>query len=117
NKEWIMEQWDKKYYITSVAGALNGTAMVVMSKVAAEEAVVELDFLYPSEGIHRRWENGYWITSATADQVAFILSTPKKKSQDVAQETLRSSVFPGTQVKVHLHCMTTYSLGSVLTYV
>ncbi|GAV79502.1 LOW QUALITY PROTEIN: Pkinase domain-containing protein/Aldedh domain-containing protein [Cephalotus follicularis] len=147
-KEWIMEQWDKNYYITSVAGALNGTAMVVMSKgtsytqqsykvsdvfpfkwinkkwkegfsvtsmttsgskwgvVMSRNAgysnqVVELDFLYPSEGIHRRWENGYRITStaATADQAAFILSTPKKKSQDVAQETLRTSVFPGTQVK------------------
>ncbi|GAV74372.1 LIM_bind domain-containing protein [Cephalotus follicularis] len=61
--------------------------------------VVELDFLYPSEGIHRRWKNGYRITSATADQAAFILSTPKKKSQDVTQETLRTSVFPGTQVK------------------
>ncbi|GAV81241.1 LOW QUALITY PROTEIN: hypothetical protein CFOL_v3_24699, partial [Cephalotus follicularis] len=70
-KEWIMEQWDKKYYITSVAGALNGSAMVVMSKG------VELDFLYPS-GIHRRWENGYRITSTatTADQAVFILSTP-----------------------------------------
>ncbi|GAV81235.1 LOW QUALITY PROTEIN: hypothetical protein CFOL_v3_24693, partial [Cephalotus follicularis] len=71
-KEWIMEQWDKKYYITSVAGALNGSAMVAMSKGCL------LDFLYPSEGIHRI-VNGYRITStaATADQAVFILSTPK----------------------------------------
>lgn len=27
-----MEQWDKNYYITSVAGACNGSALVVMSK-------------------------------------------------------------------------------------
>lgn len=66
--------------------------------------VVELDFLYPSEGIHRRWENGYRITStaATADQAAFILSAHKKKSTDVAQETLRTSAFPVSHVKVHL---------------
>lgn len=27
-----MEQWDKNYYITSIAGASNGSALVVMSK-------------------------------------------------------------------------------------
>lgn len=32
DQEWIMEQWDKNYYITSFAGACNGSAFVVMSK-------------------------------------------------------------------------------------
>ena len=27
-----MEQWDKNYYITSIAGANNGSSLVVMSK-------------------------------------------------------------------------------------
>ncbi|RVW47564.1 Casein kinase 1-like protein HD16 [Vitis vinifera] len=148
HKEWIMEQWDKNFYITSVAGASNGNALVVMSKgtpynqqsykvsdvfpfkwinkkwkegffvtsmttagsrwgiVMSRNAgfsnqVVELDFLYPSEGIHRRWESGYRITStaATADQAAFILSTSKRRTQDVTQETLRTSAFPCTHVK------------------
>lgn len=65
--------------------------------------VVELDFLYPSEGIHRRWENGYRITStaATPDQAAFILSIPKKKLMDETQETLRTSAFPSNHVKVN----------------
>ena len=27
HKEWIMEQWDKNYYITSLAGTLNGSAL------------------------------------------------------------------------------------------
>lgn len=31
-QDWIMEQWDKNYYITSLAGASNGSALVVMSK-------------------------------------------------------------------------------------
>lgn len=33
--------------------------------------VVELDFQYPSEGIHKRWDGGYRITAlaSTPDQV------------------------------------------------
>ncbi|KAI7728305.1 hypothetical protein M8C21_019824, partial [Ambrosia artemisiifolia] len=104
-KEWIMEQWEKNYYITSLAGASNGSALVVMSKgttyTQQSYKVVELDFLYPSEGIHRRWENGYRITSAAAteDQAAFILSTSKRRFQDVTQETLRTTTFPCNHVK------------------
>lgn len=66
--------------------------------------VVELDFLYPSEGIHRRWENGYRITSvaATWDQAAFVLSVPRRKLTDETQETLRTSAFPSNHVKVCL---------------
>lgn len=66
--------------------------------------VVELDFLYPSEGIHRRWDSGYRITStaATWDQAALILSVPRRKPGDETQETLRTSQFPSTHVKVSL---------------
>lgn len=64
--------------------------------------VVELDFLYPSEGIHQRWDNGYRITAtaATLDQAAFILSIPRRKPNDETQETLRTSAFPSQHVKV-----------------
>jgi len=75
---------------------------VVMSRNAGFTAqVVELDFLYPSEGIHRRWDNGFRITStaATWDQAAFILSIPKRKPADEMQETLRTSAFPSQHVK------------------
>ncbi|KAK4413104.1 Casein kinase-like protein HD16 [Sesamum alatum] len=91
HKDWIMEQWEKNYYISSIAGAANGSSLVV----------VELDFLYPSEGIHRRWESGYRITSmaATVDQATFILSIPRRKMMDETQETLRTSAFPSTHVK------------------
>lgn len=63
---------------------------------------MELDFLYPSEGIHRRWDSGYRITStaATLDQAAFVLSVPRRKPADETQETLRTSAFPSTHVKV-----------------
>ena len=65
--------------------------------------MVELDFLYPSEGIHRRWDYGYRITAtaATWDQAAFVLSVPKRKPQDETQETLRTSAFPSAHVKVY----------------
>ena len=73
--------------------------------------VVELDFLYPSESIHRRWETGYRITStaATPDQAAFILSIPKRKPMDETQETLRTSAFPSTHVKVGIWYCIHYS--------
>lgn len=64
--------------------------------------VVELDFLYPSEGVHRRWDAGYRITAAAAtwDQTALVLSIPRRKPADETQETLRTSAFPSTHVKV-----------------
>ncbi len=31
-KEWILEQWDDGYYITSLAGSTTGSALVIMSK-------------------------------------------------------------------------------------
>lgn len=75
--------------------------------------VVELDFLYPSEGIHRRWDSGYRITAtaATWDQAAFVLSVPRRKPVDETQETLRTSAFPSTHVKVnHLFLILFFNL-------
>lgn len=31
-QEWIMEQWEKNYYISSIAGSNDGSSLVVMSK-------------------------------------------------------------------------------------
>ncbi|GJM93164.1 hypothetical protein PR202_ga09695 [Eleusine coracana subsp. coracana] len=63
--------------------------------------VVELDFLYPSEGIHKRWDHGYRITAtaATWDQAALVLSIPRRRPTDETQETLRTSAFPSQHVK------------------
>ncbi|KAG6395777.1 hypothetical protein SASPL_141902 [Salvia splendens] len=114
---------EKNFYISAVAGASDGSSLVVMSKVGFyvtsmatsgtrwtvvmsrgagfSNQVVELDFLYPSEGIHQRWENGYHITAtaATSDQAAFVLSVPRRKPVDETQETLRTSTFPTTHAK------------------
>uniref|UniRef100_A0ACD5UYX8 Uncharacterized protein n=1 Tax=Avena sativa TaxID=4498 RepID=A0ACD5UYX8_AVESA len=32
HKDWIMDQWEKSFYITAIAGASNGGSLVVMSK-------------------------------------------------------------------------------------
>ena len=76
--------------------------------------VVELDFLYPSEGIHKRWDNGYRITAmgATMDQSALILSKPRRRPKDETQETLRTTQFPSQHVKVghELRYLTCFSL-------
>lgn len=62
---------------------------------------VELDFQYPSEGIHRRWDAGFRITAcaATPDQAAFVISVPRRRPMDETQETLRTSAFPSSHVK------------------
>lgn len=75
--------------------------------------VVELDFHYPSDGIHRRWDYGYRITAtaATCDQAAFVLSVPKRRhtEDDSTQETLRTSTFPSTHVKVNFYILLLHS--------
>jgi hypothetical protein len=38
-KEWIMDQWDRNYYISALAGASNGSSLVVMSKGNSKLAV------------------------------------------------------------------------------
>lgn len=55
-----------------------------------------MDFQYPSEGIHKRWDAGFRITAcaATPEQGAFVLSIPRRTMADETQETLRTSTFP-----------------------
>ncbi|OMO56485.1 hypothetical protein CCACVL1_26521 [Corchorus capsularis] len=132
HKGWIMDQWEKNCYISSIAGYTSGSSLVVMSKVdktktgegfyvtsmatagsrwgvvmsrnaGFSDQVVELDFLYPSVGIHRRRDSGYRITStaATSDQAAPISSTTKHKPVDETQETLHTAQFLSIHVKIY----------------
>lgn len=100
--KWITKKWKEGFYVTSIASANNNRWAVVMSRGAPfMDQCVEIDFQYPSEGIHYRWDAGYRITAcaATSDQVALILSIPRKLPTDETQETLRTSQFPSTHVK------------------
>ncbi|KAJ0793153.1 putative protein kinase CK1-CK1-Pl family [Helianthus annuus] len=102
--KWINKKWREGFHVTSMATAGTRWGVVMSRNSGFSEQVVELDFLYPSEGIHRRWNKGYRITAtaATEDQSALILSMPRRKPNDETQETLRTSQFPSTHVKVSL---------------
>lgn len=93
----------KSFLIQNPFGIEERNLICIYFSLHVQSQVVELDFLYPSEGIHRRWDNGYRITStaATWDQAAFVLSVPRRKPTDETQETLRTSAFPSAHVKVN----------------
>ncbi|TXG48049.1 hypothetical protein EZV62_027343 [Acer yangbiense] len=48
-----MEQWEKDYYISAIAGANNGSSLVVMSKAKRQEALLE----------ERPWTNNFTIAA------------------------------------------------------
>ncbi|XP_077217988.1 casein kinase 1-like protein HD16 isoform X2 [Tasmannia lanceolata] len=68
HKEWIMEQWEKNYYISAIAGANNGSSLVVMSygtQYAQQSYKVSDSF--PFKWINKKWREGFYVTSmATA---------------------------------------------------
>ncbi|GAB2270697.1 Casein kinase 1-like protein hd16 [Dionaea muscipula] len=68
HKEWIMEQWEKNYYITSVAGSANGSSLVVMSKgTQYTQQSYKVSDSFPFKWINKKWREGFHVTSmATA---------------------------------------------------
>ncbi|KAK7270061.1 hypothetical protein RIF29_22945 [Crotalaria pallida] len=68
HKEWIMEQWDKSYYITSIAGSVNGGSLVVMSKgTQYTQQSYKVSDSFPFKWINKKWKEGFHVTSmATA---------------------------------------------------
>jgi len=57
--KWIGKKWKEGFSVTLMT-TFGSRWVIVMSRNAEFlNHVVELDFLYSSEGIHRRWENGY----------------------------------------------------------
>ncbi|KAK7390722.1 hypothetical protein VNO78_18753 [Psophocarpus tetragonolobus] len=68
HKEWIMEQWDKNFYITSIAGTNNGSSLVVMSKgTQYTQQSYKVSESFPFKWINKKWREGFHVTSmATA---------------------------------------------------
>ncbi|KAK4765671.1 hypothetical protein SAY86_026761 [Trapa natans] len=68
HKEWIMERWEKNYYISSVAGATNGSSLVVMSKgTPYTQQSYKVSESFPFKWINKKWKEGFYVTSmATA---------------------------------------------------
>ncbi|XP_065861739.1 casein kinase 1-like protein HD16 isoform X1 [Euphorbia lathyris] len=68
HKEWIMDQWEKNYYISSIAGATNGSSLVVMSKgTQYTQQSYKVSDSFPFKWINKKWREGFHVTSmATA---------------------------------------------------
>ncbi|GAB2222280.1 hypothetical protein Droror1_Dr00013489 [Drosera rotundifolia] len=68
HKEWIMDQWRKNYYISSVAGADNGSSLVVMSRgTQFVQQSYKVSETFPFKWINKKWKEGFYVTSmATA---------------------------------------------------
>ncbi|XP_010552201.1 PREDICTED: casein kinase 1-like protein HD16 [Tarenaya hassleriana] len=68
HKEWIMEQWEKNYYISSIAGSNNGSSLVVMSKgTQFTQQSYKVSDSFPFKWINKKWKEGFHVTSmATA---------------------------------------------------
>ncbi|CAL9049742.1 casein kinase 1-like protein HD16 isoform X1 [Musa acuminata AAA Group] len=68
HKEWIMEQWEKNYYISSLAGADNGSSLVVMSKgTPYAQQSYKVSESFPFKWINKKWREGFYVTAmATA---------------------------------------------------
>ncbi|XP_047340939.1 casein kinase 1-like protein HD16 [Impatiens glandulifera] len=68
HKEWIMDQWEKNFYITAVAGANNGSSLVVMSKGTQYlQQSYKVSESFPFKWINKKWREGFYVSSmATA---------------------------------------------------
>ncbi|XP_028778932.1 casein kinase 1-like protein HD16 [Neltuma alba] len=68
HKEWIMDQWEKNYYISAIAGATNGSSLVVMSKgTQFVQQSYKVSDSFPFKWINKKWREGFYVTAmATA---------------------------------------------------
>ncbi|MCD9560982.1 Tau-tubulin kinase 1 [Datura stramonium] len=88
HKEWIMEQWDKNYYISSLAGATNGSSLVVMSKgTQFSQQSYKVSESFPFKWISKKWKEGFHVTSmATAgSRWAVVMSRNSGVSNQVVE--------------------------------
>ncbi|CAE6107740.1 unnamed protein product [Arabidopsis arenosa] len=66
HKDWIMEQWEKNYYISSIAGADNGSSLVVMSKgTSYTQQSYKVSDSFPYKWINKKWKEDFHVTSMT----------------------------------------------------
>ncbi|TVU34951.1 hypothetical protein EJB05_16810 [Eragrostis curvula] len=66
HKDWIMEQWENNYYISAIAGATNGSSLVVMSKgTPYTQQSYKVSESFPYKWINKKWKEGFHVTSMT----------------------------------------------------
>ncbi|XP_051147771.1 casein kinase 1-like protein HD16 [Andrographis paniculata] len=68
HKDWIMQHWEKNYYITAIAGTTNGSSLIVMSKGTSYlQQSYKVSESFPFKWITKKWKEGFYVTSmATA---------------------------------------------------
>ncbi|KAF9690103.1 hypothetical protein SADUNF_Sadunf01G0161000 [Salix dunnii] len=63
-KEWIMEHWENNYYISAIAGANNGSSLVVMSKgTSYMQQSYKVSDSFPYKWINKKWKEGFYVTA------------------------------------------------------
>ncbi|KAG2591578.1 hypothetical protein PVAP13_5NG492200 [Panicum virgatum] len=88
HKEWIMDQWERNYYITALAGANNGSSLVVMSKgTTYTQQSYKVSDTFPYKWINKKWRDGFYVTSmATAgSRWAVVMSRNAGFSEQVVE--------------------------------
>ncbi|KAK8610255.1 hypothetical protein V6N13_081418 [Hibiscus sabdariffa] len=88
HKEWIMEQWEKNYYISAIAGANNGSSLVVMSKGTQYlQQSYKVSDSFPFKWINKKWREGFYVTAmATAgSKWAIVMSRGAPFSDQVVE--------------------------------
>ncbi|KAG8656422.1 casein kinase 1-like protein HD16 isoform X2 [Manihot esculenta] len=66
HKEWIMEHWEKNYYISAIAGAANGSSLVIMSKGTLYlQQSYKVSDSFPFKWINKKWKEGFHVTAMT----------------------------------------------------
>nr|XP_040246029.1 casein kinase 1-like protein HD16 [Aegilops tauschii subsp. strangulata] len=63
-ENWIIEQWGNDYYITAIAGTINGSSLVVMSKGTPYTLqTYKVSESFPYMWISKQWKEGFHVTS------------------------------------------------------
>ncbi|KAL6782597.1 MUT9 [Auxenochlorella protothecoides x Auxenochlorella symbiontica] len=76
-KDWIMEQWDRGYYITAIAGSSSLSSLVVMSKgTKFTQQSYKISDSFPFEWIKKKWREAFHVTAmaTSGSQWAVVMS-------------------------------------------
>lgn len=89
NKDWIVEQWEKNYYITAIAGSTSGSSLTVMSKgTLYNQQSYKVSDTFPFKWIQKKWREGFHVTSmatACANKWAVVMSRGAGFSDQVVE--------------------------------
>ncbi|XP_076895196.1 casein kinase 1-like protein HD16 isoform X2 [Bidens hawaiensis] len=88
NKDWIMEQWDKNYYISAIAGSNSGSSLVVMSKGTPYlQQSYKVSESFPFKWINKKWKEGFHVTAmgTAGNKWAIVMSRGAGFSEQVVE--------------------------------